>query len=148
MIAPTSIEGAAKLFYQAKINTGDLMKKVFKEYIRRTWEENPNQYPGNNGTYRFVLGKPDSATLVEFWVGDGDSFDGKTVFGGKDEFTTTTYEWLDTLLEIQSLPCEDDVTYAILFEPSFVGSAIPLRDKATAIQSWKEMTAVGYERFL
>ena len=43
MIAPTSIDGAAKLFYQAKINTGDLMKKVFKDYIRRTWEENMNQ---------------------------------------------------------------------------------------------------------
>ena len=148
MIAPTSIEGAAKLFYQAKINTGDLMKKVFREYIRREWEENPNQYPGNNGTYRFVLGKPDSATLVEFWIGTGESLDGKTVFGGKDEFTTTTYEWLDTLLDVQSLPHEDDVTYVNFFVPSFVGPAILLRDKATAIQSWKEMTAVGYERFL
>ena len=138
MIAPTSIEGAAKLFYQAKINTGDLMKKVFKEYIRRTWEENLNQFPGNNGIHRFVLGKPDSATLVEFWI----------VGDGQEEYTTTTYEWLDTLLEIQSLPCEDDVAYVNFNVPSFVGSAIPLRDKATAIQSWKEMTAVGYERFL
>ena len=137
MIAPTSIDGAAKLFYQAKINTGDLMKKVFKEYIRKTWEENPHQYPGNNGTYRFVLGKPDSATLVEFWINEYEK-----------EFTTTTYEWLDTLLDIQSLPHEDDVTYVNFNVPSFVGPAIPLRDKATAIQSWKEMTAVGYERFL
>ena len=138
MIAPTSIEGAAKLFYQSKINTGDLMKKVFKEYIRKTWEENPHQYPGNNGTYRFVLGKPDSATLVEFWI----------VGDGQEEYTTTTYEWLDTLLDVQSLPHEDDVAYVNFFVPSFVGPAIPLRDKATAIQSWKEMTAVGYERFL
>ena len=137
MIAPTSIDGAAKLFYQAKINTGDLMKKVFKEYIRRTWEENPAQYTGNNGTYRFVLGKPDSATLVEFWINEYEK-----------KFTTTTYEWLDTLLDVQSLPCEDDVAYVNFFVPSFVGHAIPLRDKATAIQSWKEMTAVGYERFL
>ena len=145
MIAPASYDdllGAAKLFYQAKINTGDLMKKVFRQYIRREWEENPNQYPGNNGTYRFVLGKPDSATLVEFWIGiEGD-------LDGHDEFTTTTYDWLDILLEIQSLPCEDDVTYANLYVPSFVGPAIPLRDKATAVESWKEMTAVGYERFL
>ena len=148
MIAPTSLDGAAKLFYQAKINTGDLMKKVFREYIRKTWEENPNQYPGNNGTYRFVLGKPDSATLVEFWIGTGESLDGKTVFGGKDEFTTTTYDWLDILLEIQSLPCEDDVTYANLYVPSFVGPAVPLRNKAKAVATWKEMTAVGYERFL
>ena len=138
MIAPTSIDGAAKLFYQAKINTGDLMKKVFKEYIRRTWEENPAQYTGNNGTYRFVLGKPDSATLVEFWI----------VGDGQEEYTTTTYEWLDTLLNVQSLAHEDDVAYVNFFVPSFVGPAIPLRDKATAIQSWKEMTAVGYERFL
>ena len=137
MIAPTSIEGAAKLFYQAKINTGDLMKKVFKEYIRRTWEENLNQFPGNNGIHRFVLGKPDSATLVEFWINEYEK-----------KFTATTYEWLDTLLEIQSLPCEDDVSYVNFNVPSFVGPAIPLRDKATAIQSWKEMTAVGYERFL
>ena len=139
MIAPTSIEGAAKLFYQAKINTGDLMKKVFREYIRKTWEENPNQYPGNNGTYRFVLGKPDSATLVEFWI-VGDEQD--------DHCTTTTHEWLDTLLDVQSLPHEDDLTYVNFMVPSFVGHAIPLRDKATAVQSWKEMTAVGYERFL
>ena len=137
MIAPTSIDGAAKLFYQAKINTGDLMKKVFKEYIRRTWEENPNQYPGNNGTYRFVLGKPDSATLVEFWINESER-----------KFTTTTYEWLDTLLDIQSLPHEDDVTYVNFMVPSFVGPAILLRDKAKAVESWKEMTAVGYERFL
>ena len=137
MIAPTSIDGAAKLFYQAKINTGDLMKKVFREYIRKTWEENPNQYPGNNGTYRFVLGKPDSATLVEFWINEYEK-----------KFTTTTHEWLDTLLEIQSLPHEDDVTYVNFFVPSFVGPAILLRDKATAVESWKEMTAVGYERFL
>ena len=139
MIAPTSLDGAAKLFYQAKINTGDLMKKVFREYIRKTWEENPNQYPGNNGTYRFVLGKPDSATLVEFWI-VGDEQD--------DHCTTTTYEWLDTLLDVQSLPHEDDLTYVNFMVPSFVGHAIPLRDKATAVQSWKEMTAVGYERFL
>ena len=137
MIAPTSIEGAAKLFYQAKINTGDLMKKVFKDYIRRTWEENLNQFPGNNGIHRFVLGKPDSATLVEFWINEYEK-----------KFTTTTYEWLDTLLDVQSLPHEDDVTYVNFNVPSFVGPAIPLRDKATAIQSWKEMTAVGYERFL
>ena len=139
MIAPTSLDGAAKLFYQAKINTGDLMKKVFREYIRKTWEENPNQYPGNNGTYRFVLGKPDSATLVEFWI-VGDEQD--------DHCTTTTYEWLDTLLDVQSLPHEDDLTYVNFMVPSFVGPAIPLRDKATAVESWKEMTAVGYERFL
>ena len=138
MIAPTSIDGAAKLFYQAKINTGDLMKKVFKEYIRRTWEENPAQYTGNNGTYRFVLGKPDSATLVEFWI----------VGDGQEEYTTTTYEWLDTLLNVQSLAHEDDVAYVNFFVPSFVGHAIPLRDKATAVEVWKEMTAVGYERFL
>ena len=137
MIAPTSIDGAAKLFYQAKINTGDLMKKVFREYIQRTWEENPNQYPGNNGVYRFVLGKPDSATLVEFWINESER-----------KFTTTTHEWLDTLLDIQSLPHEDDVTYVNFFVPSFVGPAILLRDKATAVESWKEMTAVGYERFL
>ena len=137
MIAPTSIDGAAKLFYQAKINTGDLMKKVFREYIQRTWEENPNQYPGNNGTYRFVLGKPDSATLVEFWINEYEK-----------EFTTTTHEWLDTLLDVQSLPHEDDVAYVNFMVPSFVGHAIPLRDKATAVESWKEMTAVGYERFL
>ena len=139
MIAPTSIDGAAKLFYQAKINTGDLMKKVFREYIRKTWEENPNQYPGNNGTYRFVLGKPDSATLVEFWI-VGDEQD--------DHCTTTTHEWLDTLLDVQSLPHEDDLTYVNFMVPSFVGHAIPLRDKATAVEVWKEMTAVGYERFL
>ena len=139
MIAPTSIDGAAKLFYQAKINTGDLMKKVFREYIRKTWEENPNQFPGNNGTYRFVLGKPDSATLVEFWI-VGDEED--------DHCTTTTYEWLDTLLDVQSLPHEDDLTYVNFMVPSFVGHAIPLRDKATAVEVWKEMTAVGYERFL
>ena len=139
MIAPTSMDGAAKLFYQAKINTGDLMKKVFREYIRKTWEENPNQYPGNNGTYRFVLGKPDSATLVEFWI-VGDEQD--------DHCTTTTHEWLDTLLDVQSLPHEDDLTYVNFMVPSFVGHAIPLRDKATAVESWKEMTAVGYERFL
>ena len=139
MIAPTSIDGAAKLFYQAKINTVDLMKKVFREYIRKTWEENPNQFPGNNGTYRFVLGKPDSATLVEFWI-VGDEQD--------DHCTTTTYEWLDTLLDVQSLPHEDDLTYVNFMVPSFVGHAIPLRDKATAVESWKEMTAVGYERFL
>jgi len=138
VIAPTSIDGAAKLFYQAKINTGDLMKKVFREYIRRTWEENPAQYTGNNGTYRFVLGKPDSATLVEFWI----------VGDGQEEYTTTTYEWLDTLLDVQSLPHEDDVAYVNFFVPSFVGHAIPLRDKATAVATWKEMTAVGYERFL
>ena len=138
MIAPTSLDGAAKLFYQAKINTGDLMKKVFKEYIRRTWEENPAQYTSNNGTYRFVLGKPDSATLVEFWI----------VGDGQEEYTTTTYEWLDTLLNVQSLAHEDDVAYVNFFVPSFVGHAIPLRDKATAVEVWKEMTAVGYERFL
>ena len=137
MIAPTSIDGAAKLFYQAKINTGDLMKKVFREYIQRTWEENPNQFPGNNGIHRFVLGKPDSATLVEFWINEYEK-----------EFTTTTHEWLDTLLDVQSLPHEDDVTYVNFFVPSFVGPAILLRDKATAVESWKEMTAVGYERFL
>ena len=137
MIAPTSIDGAAKLFYQAKINTGDLMKKVFREYIQRTWEENPNQFPGNNGVYRFVLGKPDSATLVEFWINESER-----------KFTTTTYEWLDTLLDIQSLPHEDDVTYVNFMVPSFVGPAILLRDKAKAVESWKEMTAVGYERFL
>jgi hypothetical protein len=131
------MDGAAKLFYQAKINTGDLMKKVFRQYIRREWEENPNQYPGNNGTYRFVLGKPDSATLVEFWIDESER-----------KFTTTTYEWLDTLLDLQSLPHEDDVTYVSFYVPSFVGPAILLRDKATAVQSWKEMTAVGYERFL
>ena len=139
MIAPTSLDGAAKLFYQAKINTGDLMKKVFREYIRKTWEENPNQFPGNNGTYRFVLGKPDSATLVEFWI-VGDEQD--------EHCTTTTHEWLDTLLDVQSLPHEDDLTYVNFMVPSFVGHALPLRDKATAVQSWKEMTAVGYERFL
>ena len=137
MIAPTSIDGAAKLFYQAKINTGDLMKKVFREYIQRTWEENMNQFPGNNGIHRFVLGKPDSATLVEFWINESER-----------KFTTTTYEWLDTLLDVQSLPHEDDVAYVNFFVPSFVGHAIPLRDKATAVESWKEMTAVGYERFL
>ncbi len=137
MIAPTSIDGAAKLFYQAKINTGDLMKKVFREYIQRTWEENPNQFPGNNGVHRFVLGKPDSATLVEFWIDESER-----------KFTTTTYEWLDTLLDVQSLPCEDDVTYVNFNVPSFVGPAILLRDKAKAVESWKEMTAVGYERFL
>ena len=139
MIAPTSLDGAAKLFYQAKINTGDLMKKVFKQYVRRTWEENQSQYPGNNGTYRFVLAKPDSATLVEFWI-VGDEQD--------DHCTTTTYDWLDTLLEIQSMAHEDDLTYVNFMVPSFVGHAIPLRDKATAVESWKEMTAVGYERFL
>ena len=139
MIAPTSLDGAAKLFYQAKINTGDLMKKVFREYIRKTWEENPNQYPGNNGTYRFVLGKPDSATLVEFWsVGDEQD----------EHCTTTTHEWLDTLLDVQSLPHEDDVTYVNFMVPSFVGPAVPLRNKAKAVATWKEMTAVGYERFL
>ena len=127
----------AKLFYQAKINTGDLMKKVFKDYVRETWEENPSRYPGNNGTHRFVLGKPDSATLVEFWINEPER-----------EFSTTTHEWLDTLLDVQSLPHEDDLTYVNFMVPSFVGPAIPLRDKATAIQSWKEMTAVGYERFL
>jgi hypothetical protein len=132
------MDGAAKLFYQAKINTGDLMKKVFKEYIRKTWEENPNQFPGNNGVHRFVLGKPDSATLVEFWI----------VGDGQEEYTKTTYEWLDTLLDVQSLPHEDDVAYVNFFVPSFVGHAIPLRDKATAVATWKEMTAVGYERFL
>ena len=137
MIAPTSMDGAAKLFYQAKINTGDLMKKVFRQYIQRTWEENPNQFPGNNGVYRFVLGKPDSATLVEFWINESER-----------KFTTTTYEWLDTLLDVQSLPHEDDVTYVNFMVPSFVGPAILLRDKATAVESWKEMTAVGYERFL
>ena len=137
MIAPTSIDGAAKLFYQAKINTGDLMKKVFRQYIWMTWEENPSQYPGNNGTYRFVLGKPDSATLVEFWINEPEG-----------EFSTTTYEWLDTLLEIQSMAHEDDLTHDMFHVPSFVGPAIPLRDKATAVESWKEMTAVGYERFL
>ena len=139
MIAPTSLDGAAKLFYQAKINTGDLMKKVFREYIRKTWEENPNQFPGNNGLYRFVLGKPDSATLVEFWIG-GDEQD--------DHCTTTTYEWLDTLLDVQSLPHEDDVTYVNFMVPSFVGPAVPLRNKAKAVATWKEMTAIGYERFL
>ena len=139
MIAPTSLDGAAKLFYQAKINTGDLMKKVFREYIRKTWEENPNQYPGNNGTYRFVLAKPDSATLVEFWI-VGDEQD--------DHCTTTTYDWLDTLLDVQSLPHEDDVTYVNFMVPSFVGPAVPLRNKAKAVATWKEMTAVGYERFL
>ena len=139
MIAPTSLDGAAKLFYQAKINTGDLMKKVFREYIRKTWEENPNQYPGNNGTYRFVLGKPDSATLVEFWI-VGDEQD--------EHCTTTTHEWLDTLLDVQSLPHEDDVTYVNFMVPSFVGPAVPLRNKAKAVATWKEMTAVGYERFL
>ena len=138
MIAPTSLDGAAKLFYQAKINTGDLMKKVFRQYIRREWEENPNQFPGNNGTYRFVLGKPDSATLVEFWIDNGH----------EKKFTTTTYEWLDTLLDVQSLPHADDVTYVNFMVPSFVGPAILLRDKAKAVESWKEMTAVGYERFL
>jgi hypothetical protein len=113
------------------------MKKVFRQYIQRTWEENPNQFPGNNGVYRFVLGKPDSATLVEFWINESER-----------KFTTTTYEWLDTLLDVQSLPHEDDVAYVNFFVPSFVGHAIPLRDKATAVESWKEMTAVGYERFL
>ena len=137
MIAPTSLDGAAKLFYQAKINTGDLMKKVFRQYIQRTWEENLNQFPGNNGIHRFVLGKPDSATLVEFWINEYEK-----------EFTTTTYEWLDTLLNVQSLAHEDDVAYVNFFVPSFVGHAIPLRDKATAVEVWKEMTAVGYERFL
>ena len=139
MIAPTSMDGAAKLFYQAKINTGDLMKKVFRQYIRREWEENPNQFPGNNGTYRFVLGKPDSATLVEFWIDDDEH---------EKKFTTTTYEWLDTLLDVQSLPHEDDVTYVNFMVPSFVGPAVPLRNKAKAVATWKEMTAVGYERFL
>ena len=140
MIAPTSYDdllGAAELFYQAKINTGDLMKKVFREYIRKTWEENPNQYPGNNGTYRFVLAKPDSATLVEFWIDEAER-----------KCTTTTYDWLDTLLEIQDAAHEDDLTHDMFHVPSFVGPAIPLRDKATAVESWKEMTAVGYERFL
>ena len=137
MIAPASLDGAAKLFYQAKINTGDLMKKVFKDYIRRTWEENMNQFPGNNGIHRFVLGKPDSATLVEFWINEYEK-----------KFTTTTHDWLDTLLDVQSLPHEDDVTYVNFMVPSFVGPAILLRDKATAVESWKEMTAVGYERFL
>ena len=140
MIAPASYDdllGAAKLFYQAKINTGDLMKKVFRQYIWMTWEENPSQYPGNNGTYRFVLGKPDSATLVEFWINEPEG-----------EFSTTTYEWLDTLLEIQSLSHEDDLTHDMFHVPSFVGHAIPLRNKAEAVHSWKEMTAVGYERFL
>ena len=140
MIAPASYDdllGAAKLFYQAKINTGDLMKKVFKQYVRRTWEENQSQYPGNNGTYRFVLGKPDSATLVEFWINEPEG-----------EFSTTTYEWLATLLEIQSMAHEDDLTQGMFSVPSFVGPAVPLRDKATAVESWKEMTAVGYERFL
>ena len=142
MIAPTSYDdllGAAELFYQAKINTGDLMKKVFKQYVRRTWEENQSQYPGNNGTYRFVLAKPDSATLVEFWI-VGDEQD--------DHCTTTTYDWLDTLLEIQSMAHEDDLTHDMFHVPSFVGHAIPLRNKAEAVHSWKEMTAVGYERFL
>ena len=140
MIAPTSYDdllGAAELFYQAKINTGDLMKKVFRQYIWMTWEENPSQYPGNNGTYRFVLGKPDSATLVEFWINEPEG-----------EFSTTTYEWLDTLLEIQSMAHEDDLTHDMFHVPSFVGHAIPLRNKAEAVHSWKEMTAVGYERFL
>ena len=137
MIAPASLDGAAKLFYQAKINTGDLMKKVFKDYIRRTWEENINQFPGNNGIHRFVLGKPDSATLVEFWINEYEK-----------KFTTTTHDWLDTLLDVQSLPHEDDVTYVNFMVPSFVGPAILLRDKAKAVESWKEMTAVGYERFL
>ena len=137
MIAPTSIEGAAKLFYQAKINTGDLMKKVFKDYIRRTWEENINQFPGNNGIHRFVLGKPDSATLVEFWINEYEK-----------KFTTTTHDWLDTLLEIQDAAHEDDLSHDMFNVPSFVGPAILLRDKATAVESWKEMTAVGYERFL
>ena len=139
MIAPTSLDGAAKLFYQAKINTGDLMKKVFREYIRKTWEENPNQFPGNNGVHRFVFGTPDSATLVEFWI-VGDEQDAHC--------TTTTYEWLDTLLDVQSLPHEDDVTYVNFMVPSFVGPAVPLRNKAKAVATWKEMTAVGYERFL
>ena len=141
MIAPASYDdllGAAKLFYQAKINTGDLMKKVFKQYVRRTWEENQSQYPGNNGTYRCVLAKPDSATLVEFWI-DNDY---------EKKFTTTTYDWLDILLEIQSLSHEDDLTHDMFHVPSFVGHAIPLRNKATAVATWKEMTAVGYERFL
>ena len=137
MIAPASLDGAAKLFYQAKINTGDLMKKVFKDYIRRTWEENMNQFPGNNGIHRFVLGKPDSATLVEFWINEYEK-----------KFTTTTYEWLDTLLEIQDAAHEDDLSHDMFNVPSFVGPAILLRDKATAVESWKEMTAVGYERFL
>ena len=137
MIAPTSMDGAAKLFYQAKINTGDLMKRVFRQYIQRTWEENPNQFPGNNGVYRFVLGKPDSATLVEFWIDESER-----------KFTTTTYDWLDTLLEIQDAAHEDDLSHDMFNVPSFVGPAILLRDKATAVQSWKEMTAVGYERFL
>ena len=127
----------AKLFYQAKINTEDLMKKVFKQYVRMNWGEKRNQYPGNNGTYRFVLGKPDSATLVEFWINEPEG-----------EFSTTTYDWLDTLLEIQSLSHEDDVTHDMFNVPSFVGPAIPLRDKATAVESWKEMTSVGYERFI
>jgi hypothetical protein len=131
----------AKLFYQAKINTEDLMRKVFKDYVRRTWEENPNQFPGNNGVFRFVLGKPDSATLVEFWINEPGR-------DGQGEFSTTTYDWLDTLLEVQSLTDEDDVTQGMFHVPSFVGHGIPLRDKATAVESWKEMTAVGYERFL
>ena len=41
MIAPKmryrDLLGAAELFYQAKINTGDLMKKVFRQYVRMTW---------------------------------------------------------------------------------------------------------------
>ena len=137
MIAPTSLDGAAKLFYQAKINTEDLMKKVFKQYVRMNWGEKRNQYPGNNRIYRFVLGKPSSATLVEFWINEPEG-----------EFSTTTYDWLDTLLEIQSLSHEDDVTHDMFNVPSFVGPAIPLRDKATAVESWKEMTSVGYERFI
>ena len=140
MIAPTSYQdllGAAELFYQAKINTGDLMKKVFRQYVRMTWEMNLSQCPTNNGTYRFVLGKPDSATLVEFWIDESER-----------KFTTTTYDWLDTLLEIQSLSHEDDLSHDMFDVPSFVGPAILLRDKATAVESWKEMTAVGYERFL
>ena len=140
MIAPTSYQdllGAAELFYQAKINTGDLMKKVFRQYVRMTWEMNLSQCPTNNGTYRFVLGKPDSATLVEFWIDESER-----------KFTTTTYDWLDTLLEIQDAAHEDDLSHDMFNVPSFVGPAILLRDKATAVESWKEMTAVGYERFL
>lgn len=142
MIAPKmryrELLGAAELFYQAKINTGDLMKKVFRQYVRMTWEMNPSQCPSNNGTYRFVLGKPDSATLVEFWI-DNEY---------EKKFTTTTYDWLDTLLEIQDAPHEDDLSHDMFDVPSFVGPAILLRDKAKAVATWKEMTAVGYERFL
>ena len=69
----------------------------------------------------------------------------EAVFDEKDEFNTTFLG--STLCLDPIVACEDDA-YVNFNVPSFVGPAIPLRDKATAIQSWKEMTAVGYERFL